>query len=112
MGREGALLAEIKREERARQAKQSEKAALEARRIKKLGPKRYEARRPDVLLSDEQVKMLNICRDWLRSYLPHTLQKVDRVKYGLLNEQDLARCLALDPKMPASRRVLAVPFAP
>lgn len=54
--------------------------------------------------------MLNLARDWLRSYLPHCLQKIDRVTFGLLNANDLARALALDPRMPRTRAKLAVPF--
>ena len=55
-------------------------------------------------------KMLNLSRDWLCSYLPHVLAKIDRVSFGLLNKDDLARAKQLDPLMPASRTVLAVPF--
>jgi hypothetical protein len=54
--------------------------------------------------------MLNLGRDWLRSYLPHCLQKIDRVTFGLLNANDLSRALALDPHMPQTRAKLAVPF--
>ncbi|CAM9352510.1 unnamed protein product, partial [Phaeothamnion confervicola] len=62
------------------------------------------------LLGDEHVKLLNLTHDWLRSFLPHVLGKVDRVGYGLLGPADLKRALALDPNMPKSRRLLAVPF--
>ena len=54
LGRVGALEAEIKREERARAARQAEEAAREAARVRKLGPRRHVEKRPDVLLSDEQ----------------------------------------------------------
>jgi hypothetical protein len=60
--------------------------------------------------SDDHMKMLNLCHDWLQSYLPHVLAKVDRVSYGMLTPAQLKRCLALDPKTPMSRRLLAVPF--
>ena len=52
--RTGSLLADIKREERARQSKQEAEKAWEEQKPKKLGPKVHEPRRPDVLLSDEQ----------------------------------------------------------
>ena len=44
--------------------------------------------------------MLNLSKDWLRSYLPHCLQKIDRVSFGLLSLADLKRALAVDPLMP------------
>jgi len=54
--------------------------------------------------------MLNLCRDWLKSYLPHVLQKIDRVSFGLLNKADFDRAMAVDPNMPRTRAKLAVPF--
>ncbi|KNC48811.1 uncharacterized protein AMSG_00592 [Thecamonas trahens ATCC 50062] len=53
------------------------------------------------------MKLLNLAKDWLTSFLPHVLSKVDRVSYGILSPVDLARC---DPRMPKSRRLTAVPF--
>ena len=35
---------------------------------------------------------------------------MNRVSFGLLNEDDCARALAVDPCMPRSRLKLAVPF--
>lgn len=61
-------------------------------------------------LSCEHKKMLNLARDWLKSYLPHILQKVDRVSFGLLNKGDYERALAADPHMPRTRAKLAIPF--
>jgi hypothetical protein len=61
-------------------------------------------------LSIEHKKMLNLGRDWLKSYLPHILQKVDRVSFGLLNKEDYERALAADPHMPRTRGKLAIPF--
>jgi hypothetical protein len=49
---------------------------------------------------------LNLTHDWLASFLPHVLSKVDRVSFGLLHDVD-AR--ALGPQ-PTSRLLLAVPF--
>ena len=61
-------------------------------------------------LSPKHKKMLNLCRDWLKSYLPHVLQKIDRVSFGLLNKADFDRAMAVDPNMPRTRAKLAVPF--
>ena len=61
-------------------------------------------------LSPKMKKLLNLSRDWLTSYLPHTLSKIDRVSFGLLNADDLKRAKAVDAFMPSSRAVLAVPF--
>ncbi len=61
-------------------------------------------------LNDDQGRMLNLTHDWLNSFLPHILSKVDRVSFGLLSPQDLERALARDPHMPRGRKFLAVPF--
>jgi Ca2+-binding EF-hand superfamily protein len=55
-------------------------------------------------------KMINLARDWLRSYLPHVLQKIDRVSFGLLSEDDYARAIKNDPNIPETRAKLAIPF--
>ena len=60
--------------------------------------------------SDEQMKILNLSHDWLRSFLPFILGKIDRVSFGLLTPDDLVRALQLDAKMPRSRKLLAIPF--
>ena len=46
----------------------------------------------------------------MSSLLPFCLSKIDRVSFGLLTPSDLRRALARDPRMPRSRRLLAVPF--
>ena len=51
-------------------------------------------------VSPKHTRMLNLSRDWLRSYLPHCLQKIDRVSFGLLNAMDLKRAYEIDPLMP------------
>jgi len=61
-------------------------------------------------LSDDQIKMLNLSRDWLESCLPHVLSKIDRVTFGLLNPKDLAEATERNPRMPKTRKLLAVPF--
>lgn len=45
-------------------------------------------------LSPKHKKMLNLCRDWLKSYLPHVMQKIDRVSFGLLSKADYERAIA------------------
>jgi len=61
-------------------------------------------------LSIKHKKMLNLSRDWLRSFLPHVLQKIDRVSFGILSSDDYKRAIAIDPYMPRTRFKLAVPF--
>ena len=40
--------------------------------------------------------------------MPHVLRKIDRVHYGLLQPDELARALKLDQNMPESRKLVAV----
>jgi len=54
-----------------------------------------------------QKKILNLAADWLQSYAPHVLTKIDRVSYGLLLKDDMDR---VDQNTPASRKLMAVPF--
>uniref|UniRef100_A0A0G4G6D4 ubiquitinyl hydrolase 1 n=1 Tax=Chromera velia CCMP2878 TaxID=1169474 RepID=A0A0G4G6D4_9ALVE len=61
-------------------------------------------------LDESHIKMLNLAYDHLSSFIPHVLQKVDRVSYGILNESDQKRLADLIPSMPQSRLVLAIPF--
>eukprot|EP01104_Vermistella_antarctica_P011016 TRINITY_DN300_c2_g7_i1.p1 TRINITY_DN300_c2_g7~~TRINITY_DN300_c2_g7_i1.p1 ORF type:complete len:1708 (+),score=390.70 TRINITY_DN300_c2_g7_i1:360-5126(+) len=58
-------------------------------------------------LSSESKKLLNLAADWIRSLLPHVLSKINRVSFGLLTPEDLARA---DGRMPNGRQVMAVPF--
>ena len=55
-------------------------------------------------------KLLNLVKEWLRTYLPFTLQKIDRVTFGLLSEDEYARLKKSEPHMPRSRFKLAIPF--
>lgn len=57
-------------------------------------------------LADQQFKLINLCRDWLHSLLPHVLSKRSRVAFGLLLPRDLNRATHI----PHARRMLAVPF--
>jgi hypothetical protein len=54
----------------------------------------------------EAAAVLNITRDWITTYLPHVLSKIDRVSFGMLSADDIEKW----PQMPKSRRLLAVPF--
>ena len=40
------------------------------------------------------VKLVNLAHDWLQSLFPHILGKINRVSFGLLSAEDLARQLA------------------
>jgi len=61
-------------------------------------------------VSGDHVKMLNLAHDWLTSYLPFIMAKINRVGFGLLSPADLATAAERDPGMPRSRKLLAVPF--
>jgi hypothetical protein len=43
--------------------------------------------------SPTQKKLLNLSYDWLRTFLPHVLAKVNRVSYGLLSSADCAAAI-------------------
>jgi hypothetical protein len=38
----------------------------------------------------EQKKMINLAHDWVHSFAPHVLSKINRVSYGLLTKEDMA----------------------
>jgi hypothetical protein len=61
-------------------------------------------------LHDEHVKLLNLGHDWISSYLPFILQKVNRVHFGLLQPNDLKLLIDQQVKIPTSRKLVAVPF--
>ncbi len=61
-------------------------------------------------LHDEHIKMLNLGHDWLGSYLPFVLQKINRVHFGLLQHLDLKLLEDSGVKIPTSRKLTAVPF--
>ncbi len=60
--------------------------------------------------SPTQKKLLNLSYDWLRTFLPHVLAKVNRVSFGLLTSADCAAALEAAPNVPRSRLKLCVPF--
>ena len=53
---------------------------------------------------------LNLARQWVTLSLIHVLSKINRVSYGLLSSDDLARLVASSGAVPTSRKLLAVPF--
>lgn len=55
-------------------------------------------------------KLLNLCHNWLATYLPHCLAKINRVSFGLLSAEDCKAAIDADPHVPRSRLKLAVPF--
>ena len=58
----------------------------------------------------EHQKLLNLAHDWLHTFLPHCLKKINRVSFGLLTEKECRQALIDDPRLPPSRLKLAVPF--
>mmetsp|Transcript_28857 Transcript_28857/g.48961 ORF Transcript_28857/g.48961 Transcript_28857/m.48961 type:complete len:2411 (-) Transcript_28857:179-7411(-) len=61
-------------------------------------------------LDKEHIQMISLGRDWLQSYLPHVMQKINRVTFGILNAKDIHRAKKRDPHMPRTRLKLAIPF--
>ena len=58
----------------------------------------------------KHIKLLNLCFDWLESFFPHSLSKIDRVTFGVMTEDDKLRAQQADPFMPRTRWKLAIPF--
>ena len=58
----------------------------------------------------KHMKLLNMCFDWLESFVPHALSKIDRVTFGIMTDEDKKRASAVDPHMPRTRWKLAIPF--
>lgn len=75
-------------------------------------------------LTGEYIQLVNLTHTWILSFLPFVLQKINRVSFGLLSPDDIARIersaqeyailFGLDNdkdiRIPESRRYLAVPF--
>ncbi len=61
-------------------------------------------------LDDDFTKLINLAYDWIQSFLPFILEKINRVSFGLLNSDDIKRLLKEDPLMPKSRLLSGVPF--
>jgi hypothetical protein len=61
-------------------------------------------------LTSNHRKLLNLAHDWLDSFMPHCLSKIDRVSFGIMNKGDFERAIKVDPFMPRTRSKLAIPF--
>ena len=61
-------------------------------------------------MADEHVKILNLGHDWLDTFLPFTLQKINRVHFGLLQPRDVELLENDGVKIPSTRKLMAVPF--
>lgn len=61
-------------------------------------------------MADEHVKMLNLGNEWLDTFLPFTLQKINRVHFGLLQPRDVELLENDGVKIPSTRKLMAVPF--
>ena len=57
----------------------------------------------------QQIELLNLAHSLLHVFVPHCLAKIDRVNYGVLRTEDLAR-MARTSMVAPSRKLLAVPF--
>ena len=62
------------------------------------------------LLSDETMKLLNLCHSWLHALCPFVLTKISRVSFGHLSDKEIAQALETNPRQPRSRTLTAVPF--
>ena len=60
------------------------------------------------VLADDSVQVMNLGHDWLTSFVPHVISKIDRVTFGILQPDDKGYA---DTDKPASRKLCAVPFA-
>jgi hypothetical protein len=54
--------------------------------------------------------MLNLVRHWLHLILPHVLQKVNRVTFGLMRADECKKALESNPNTSRARLGLAIPF--
>jgi hypothetical protein len=61
-------------------------------------------------LAAKAMQLLNLAEEWLSTFLPHCLQKIDRVSFGLLSAAEVLKLQRLDPHTPRSRLKLAIPF--
>jgi len=61
-------------------------------------------------LAPKDLKSMNLCFDWLQVFLPYSLQKIDRVTFGIMSAEQVAAALIEQPLMPLTRAKLAIPF--
>ena len=45
--------------------------------------------------SSFSISLLNLARNWVTSLLPHTISKIDRVHFGLMQHRDIIRWIAV-----------------
>lgn len=50
-----------------------------------------------VRVEPKHVQMMTLAREWISSYLPHCLMKINRVSFGVLSAEDHSRALQSDP---------------
>ncbi|CAE7661481.1 unnamed protein product [Symbiodinium pilosum] len=62
------------------------------------------------MLPKRDVQMLNLSADWLSIFLPHVLQKINRVTYGIMTDSQVEQALIKQPGMPMTRAKLSIPF--
>jgi len=70
------------------------------------------------LLGGAQMVLLNLAHQWLNSFLPHVLAKINRVGYGLLRDEEIAQQDLVASSSggaggggaTSTRRLVAVPF--
>jgi hypothetical protein len=60
-------------------------------------------------LEEDHIKMLNLAFEWINCYVPHIMQKIDRVSFGIMNSEDIRRARDEHPNMPRSRFVTVDP---
>ncbi|CAK0867309.1 unnamed protein product [Prorocentrum cordatum] len=61
-------------------------------------------------LPAKDVQTLNLGAEWLSTFLPHCLQKIDRVTFGIMTDDQVKAALDEQPLMPLTRAKLAIPF--
>ena len=84
------------------ETREAQEAAKALRRLHALMRRRVAAK---------AMQCFNIAAEWLRTFLPHSLAKIDRVSFGLLSMEEYKRISATtETQMPRSRLKLAIPF--
>eukprot|EP00667_Euglena_gracilis_P000338 EG_transcript_338 len=73
------------------------------------------SRPPDMAVVHSQLttygrKLLNLAFNWLTCILPHILQQVNRVTFGMITDVEWARAKALDATLASSCHRVAIPF--
>ena len=83
---------------------------LRARRGSQGAAQLVSSKSPHGVLTEFEMKMLNLQRDWLLTFLPYCLKKVNRITFGLMTQAEVEDGLKIDPLMSRSRARLAIPF--